>query len=88
LNHADLSKPFVLKTDTFNFVVSVVLFQVGEDNLFHYVDFCSCKFSLMEINYEIHDKETLAIMVAFEEWHHLLEGTQHEITMYPNHKNL
>ncbi len=42
----------------------------------------------MEINYEIHDKETLAIMVAFEEWHHLLEGTQHEITMYPNHKNL
>jgi hypothetical protein len=27
----------------------------------------------MEINYEIHDKEFLAIMDAFEEWRHLLE---------------
>jgi hypothetical protein len=25
------------------------------------------------INYEIHDKELLAIIDAFEEWHHLLE---------------
>jgi len=27
-------------------------------------------------------------MDAFEEWCHLLEGVQHEITMYSNHKNL
>jgi hypothetical protein len=42
----------------------------------------------MEINCKIHDKELLAIMDAFEGWHHLLEGVQHEITMYSNHKNL
>jgi hypothetical protein len=27
-------------------------------------------------------------MDAFEEWHHLLEGAQHEITMYFYHKNI
>jgi len=42
----------------------------------------------MEINYEIHDKKIIAIMDAFEEWHHLFEKTQHEIIMYLNHKNL
>ncbi len=42
----------------------------------------------MEINYEIHDKELLTIMDAFEKWHHLLEGVQHEIIMFPDHKNL
>jgi hypothetical protein len=42
----------------------------------------------MENNYKIHDKELLAIMDAFEKWHHFLEGVQHEIIMYSNHKNL
>jgi hypothetical protein len=42
----------------------------------------------VEINYEIHDKEFLAIMDAFEEWRQLFEGPQHEITVYSNHKNL
>jgi hypothetical protein len=26
-------------------------------------------------------------MDAFKEWHHLLEGAQHEIIMYLDHKN-
>jgi hypothetical protein len=30
----------------------------------------------------------LAIVDAFEEWHHLLEGVQHEIIVYSNNKNL
>jgi hypothetical protein len=33
-------------------------------------------------------KKLLAIMNAFEEWHHLFESVQHEIIMYSNHKNL
>jgi hypothetical protein len=32
--------------------------------------------------------KNLAIMDAFKEWHHLLEGFQHEITMYSNYKKL
>jgi hypothetical protein len=42
----------------------------------------------VEINYKIHDKELLTIMDAFKEWRRLLEGVQHEIILYSNHKNL
>ena len=45
-------------------------------------------FSATQINYEIHDKELLAIVDSFQEWHHLLEGALHQVTVYIDHKNL
>jgi hypothetical protein len=86
--HANPSKPFVFKMDAFNFSLSVVLSQPKKVNLFHLVGFHSHKFFPIKINYEIHEKELLAIVVAFEELHHLFERSQHEIIMYINHKNL
>jgi len=88
LSHVNPFKPFVLKTDDSNFVVSIVLSQLGEDNFFHLADFRSRKFSLVKINYKIYDKKLLAIVNDFEEWHHLFESVQHEIIVYSNHKNL
>jgi len=52
------------------------------------LNFFFFKFFPTEINYEIHDKKLLTIVDAFEEWHHLLEGTQHEIIVYFDHTNL
>jgi hypothetical protein len=83
-----LSKPFVLETNAFDFTLGVVLSQPWEDNLLHPIGFHSRKFLTTKINYEIHDKEVLAIVDAFEKWRHLLEGAQHEIVMYSDHKNL
>jgi hypothetical protein len=54
----------------------------------HFIDFRFHKNFPIKINYEIHDKEFIAIVDAFEEWCHLLERVQHEIIMYSNHKNL
>jgi hypothetical protein len=54
----------------------------------HPIGFHSCKFSFTKINYKIHVYKILAIMDAFEEWHHLLEIVQDEITMYSDDKNL
>ena len=42
----------------------------------------------MERNYEIHDKEMLAIICALEEWRHFLEGATHLVEIWTNHKNL
>jgi hypothetical protein len=88
LIHVDPSKPFILEINTFNFAIGAILSQLGKNNFLHHVGFCSRKFSPAEINYEIYDKKLLAIVDAFEEWRHLLEGAQHEIIMYSNHKNL
>jgi hypothetical protein len=88
LIHVNTSKPFLLETNIFNFIVNVVLSQLGGNNLLHPINFYSCNFFHVEINYKIHDKKLLAIMDIFKEWHHLLEGIQHEIIMYLDHKNL
>jgi hypothetical protein len=88
LIHADSSKPFFIKADASDFALDSVLSQYSEDGQPHPIAYHSHKFSTTEINYEIHDKELLAIIDVFQEWHHLLEGAQHTITVYTNHKNL
>jgi len=42
----------------------------------------------VERNYEIHDKEMLAIIRALEEWRHFLEGATHPVEIWTDHKNL
>ena len=41
-----------------------------------------------EINYEIHDKELLAITAAFKKWCRYLERTRHKIGVYMDHQGL
>jgi len=52
------------------------------------VAFYSKKHSPAECNYEIYDKELLAIVRAFEEWRPHLEGLCHPIQILSDHKNL
>jgi len=43
------------------------------------VAFYSKSLSPVKWNYEIHDKEMLAIIRALEEWRHFLERAQHPV---------
>jgi len=42
----------------------------------------------MERNYEIYDKEMLAIIRRLENWRHLLEGACFKFEIWTDHKNL
>ena len=88
LLHADLEKPFIIEADASDFAIGSILSQVGDDGKLHPIAFHSRKFEAAEINYEIHDKELLAIIDSFEQWRHLLEGSPHQIIVYNDHKNL
>jgi hypothetical protein len=88
LVHTDSSKPFFLEACASDFALGSILSQYDKDGRLHPIVYCSRKFSAVEINYEIHDKELLAIIDALEEWRHLLEGAQHTTTVYTDHKNL
>jgi hypothetical protein len=88
LVHPNFAKAFYLETDASDFALGAVLSQIGEDGKLHPVAFYSRKFSAAEINYEIHDKELLAIVDSFQEWRHFLEGAAHPVTVYTDHKNL
>src|SRR5437660_12936102 len=54
----------------------------------HPVTFHSCKMEKAERNYEIHDKELLAIVTAFEVWHHHCHGSQFPIQVITDYNNL
>jgi len=42
----------------------------------------------VEQNYEIHNKEMLAIICTLEEWKYFLEGAQHLVEIWTDNKNL
>jgi hypothetical protein len=67
LVHPDFTKAFYMETDASDFALGAVLSQMGEDGKLHPIAFYSRKFSAAEINYEIHDKELLAIVDSFQE---------------------
>jgi len=54
----------------------------------HPVDFNSRKFQLAEINYQIHDKELLAVVDACEHWRRYCKGAVHQIQVLSDHQNL
>ena len=43
---------------------------------------------MAELNYDMHDKELLAIFEAFKIWQHYLEGLAYSIKVVIDHKNL
>jgi hypothetical protein len=65
-----------------------MLSQYNNDGILHPIAFFSKKHSLAKYNYEIYDKELMAIVWAFEEWRPELEGILHPIQVLSDHKNL
>ena len=68
LAHFTPKRQLYLKTDSSDHVNAGILSQIGDDGLLHPVTFYSSKLTPQECNYEIYDKELLAIIQAFEEF--------------------
>ena len=64
----DQSKPFQIKTDASKYATGVVLTQLDSNGNRHPISFISKTLSTAECNYEIYDRELLAIIGALEEW--------------------
>ena len=89
LHFADDSRLFPIVADSLNFATGAVLLQQSSDDLkWHPITFYSKSLNAVEQNYKIHDKEMLAIMRSLEEWRHFLEGVQHRVEIWMDHKNL
>jgi len=77
------------EADSSNFTTGAVLSQQSTtDGKWHPVAFYSKSLSSMEQNYEIHDKEILAIIRVLEEWRHFLKGATYLVEIWTDHKNL
>jgi len=84
----DLDKKMRMEVDASDYATGGVLSMECKDGLWRPVAFLFKSLNETEQNYEIHDKEMLAIIKGLEAWRHLLEGAQYKFETWTNHKNL
>ena len=88
LTHWIPNAQLIVETDASDYALAVILSVVNKDNEVHPVAFHSRTFTAVELNYDTHDKELLAIFEAFKIWQHYLEGPAYSIDVVMDHKNL
>src|SRR5215208_2672528 len=84
----DPGRQTIVETDASDRAMGAVLSQLGEDSKLRPVAFHSRKFTPPEVNYDVHDRELLAIVEAIEAWRVYLTGSQFQVAVYMDHKNL
>src|SRR5258708_6030096 len=88
LAHWALDLPMTVETDMSNCAIAGILSVTTEDGEIWLVAFYSCTLQSTKQNYDMHDKELLAIYEAFKSWRHYLEGLAKTIDTVTDHKNL
>jgi hypothetical protein len=85
----DSSRQFVVEVDASEVGVGAVLSQRSStDDKMHPCAFLSHRLSPAERNYDIGNRELLAVKLALEEWRHWLEGSGVPFIVWTDHKNL
>ena len=84
----DVTKPFQIETDASKYATRAVLTQLDSNGDRYPVSFISKTLSPAEWNYEIYDRELLAIIRALEEWQHYIQGSPYSTVVLSDHKNL
>jgi hypothetical protein len=79
--------PMRLECDASDYATGAVLSQ-QQKGLWHPLGYISSSMSETERNYEVYDKELLSMMLALEEWRHLLIGAKHPFEIWSDHRNL
>jgi hypothetical protein len=84
---ADSKLKYVLETDASNFAMGTILSQEKEGKKVP-IAYMSKALSPEQRNYDVWDKELLAIIKALEEWRHYLEGAKETFDILLDHQNL
>ena len=82
----DTEKLSRIETDASDLAIGACLTQEYEGK-WHPVAYMSRKLSLAEQNYDIYNKELLAIVAALETWRVYAEGSP-DLTIFTDYKNL
>jgi len=95
LTQPQYDKPFVVHTDTLAYGVGAILLQEGEINPqkpskphLHPIAYYSAMFTPTERNYDIYERELLAVIKALQNWRPHLAWTPHPFTLITDHANL
>ena len=89
LRHFESSLPVVLEADASDFTLGTVISQLDPENgVLHPITFYRRKFNSAELNYEIYNKEMLAIVETMDHYRHYFKGLGHQSIIFSDHRNL
>jgi len=80
--------PTKIETDASKYVCSGILSQQCQNGKWGPLAYRSKTISADECNYDIHHKELLAIVPAFQEWKRYMRGSPNPVRVPIEHKNL
>ena len=84
----DLDKKMRMKVDMSDYAIGNMLSMEYKDGRWKPVAFLSKSLNETERNYEIHDKEMLAIIRRLENQRYLLENAHFKFEIWMDHKSL
>ena len=79
---------FRIEADASDFAIGAILSQEQLDGKWKPVAFLSHALNPTERNYEVYDKELLAVMTALTEWRQYVLGAKEVFEIHNDHKNL
>jgi len=88
LQHFDPEQPVTIETDTSDCAIGAICSQPDIKGILHPVAYYSRKLKDPECNYNIHDKELLAIVNALRKWDTYCKTMGPKIMILTDHKNL
>jgi len=84
----DQNRPFRIEADASKWASGAVLSQADSNGDWHPVAYLSKTFNQAEQNYQVYDRELLAIIHALQEWRHYIQGAPHKTLVLSDHCNL
>lgn len=88
LAYPDNNCKFRVECDSSDYATGAVLSMECSDGIWRPCAFSSHSLNEAERNYQIADKEMLAIIRALEQWRHYLEGSKYKFEIWSDHKNV
>ena len=83
-----LELPTRVKIDLLNFILGACMVQKYKDKIQHLIAYYSQKLIPPELNYNIYNKELLAIVTVLKEWRAFLQGIIEPFIIKTDYKNL
>jgi len=78
----------VIEANLSDYVTRGILSQYNKEGVLYPIVYFLKQLSLAKCNYEIYNKELLAIIRCFKQWQPKLEGFKFPIKVLSNYKNL
>ncbi len=84
----DYAKPFEIESDALLYATGAILLQQDTNGDWHPVAYFSQSMNPMERNYQVYDRELMAIIRSLREWRCYIYGSNFTMIVWTDHHNL